>query len=127
MFFIWVFLGRKAKAMREWPSVPGRVLSSALVRNERDDQPYQLEARVAYSYSVAGTVLNGHRIALAGSGRRGAKAAVEYYRPGNEVEVFYDPKAPSSSVLEKQLSRNALVLPLGAIVFVLVGVVLLAV
>ena len=119
---IWLLLRKKRDAIRDWPSVDGRIVSSGLVRDDDKSSQY---ARVLYSYSVAGAPQTGSRIALAGGGERSARAAVDYYRPGNPVQVFYDPRKPSSSVLEREMSKNVLLLPFLAAVFALAGVIVL--
>jgi hypothetical protein len=121
LFAGWYFLRKKAKATGQWPSTRGRVVASDINRYRDTDGEYQEVVRVTYDYAVAGTTLRGNRISTSGSGSGTAKAKLARYRPGTEVDVFYDPGNPAVAVLERKLPGNVLVLPIVGTVFLIVG------
>ena len=123
---IWYWIRQKAKAITTWPSVRGRIVSSALERTKDLDNQWEEKAHVVYDYVVGGAALRASRIALGGSGRRGERAAVARYKAGSEVDVYYDPQKPSSAVLERQLAPTAWVLVVVGGLFAIVGAALTA-
>ncbi len=90
----------KSFRMRRWRAAPGRVTSS-------DIDPGTLSAprwEIEYEYTVDGRAYIGDRVALAQRRRHGYEDAMEQlrrYPQGQSVEVFYDPRDPAQSVLEK--------------------------
>lgn len=127
LFGGWYFLRKKAQATNQWPSVRGRVIASDINRYRDTDGEYREDVRVAYNYVVGGATLRGNRIGMSGSGSGTSKAKLARYRPGAEVDVFYDPANPAAAVLERKLPGNVLVLPIVGTVFLIVGVGALAI
>jgi hypothetical protein len=127
LFAGWYLLRKKAKATSQWPSTRGRVVASDINRYRDTDGEYQEDVRVTYNYAVAGTTLRGNRISTSGSGSGTAKAKLARYKPGTEVDVFYDPLNPVAAVLERKLPGNVLVLPIVGTVFLIVGACALAI
>lgn len=85
-----------AVASESWPSVTGRVLSSAVRRSGRTRR-----ARVRYAYEVRGKELIGTRIrCLEPVTLEWASTTAERYPVGAPVVVYYDPAQPTESVLE---------------------------
>lgn len=85
-----------AVASESWPSVTGRVLSSAVRRSGRTRR-----ARVRYAYKVRGKELIGTRIRyLEQVTLEWASTTASRYRAGTPVAVYYDPAEPRESVLE---------------------------
>jgi hypothetical protein len=104
---------RKAKAVRSWPTVPGRILdrgladhrggklSPHLVMGPRTYVPY-----VKYAYSVDGRdyvndrVYFGASATVAARGGRGAEAATRFVEGlPDPIPVRYDPRDPAQSFL----------------------------
>lgn len=95
----WYFLRRRAARSQNWPSASGRVVESKLVSFKDSDGNSSMEAQLRYTYEVAGAVLTGSTVAIAGGGR--PSKIVEKYPVGTAVQVFYDPNKPSMAVLER--------------------------
>ena len=111
---------RKARAMSHWPTVTGRISSSwAVLEGES----------IKYDYHVDGRTYVGHRVCWSPGGSSTADATAqelaEKYPPGRDVTVYYDPKHPSTAVLEPRNMRNALVSILFSIAFGFFGLVFL--
>ena len=98
----------RARRMTAWPSVRGRITSSALVKDSDpmlDGSPAYYP-RIRYAYVVAGREYCGQRRALinvgVGAALRGeARRVLGRYPVGSEVTVFYDPANPSEAILER--------------------------
>ncbi len=92
----------EARASESWPSTPGTVLSSKVVKQGgRGSHFYEVLA--TYDYEVAGLVHHGNRIGFYREGNfedaSDANAFVAHYKPGARVDVYYDPGAPDDAVL----------------------------
>lgn len=95
-----------------WTSTQGKVLESKVVRSlmASEDKGPGYEPSVQYEYSVAGKEYKGSQIALVQALRftRGrAEDIARQYREGSRVTVYYDPKDPSSSVLQRGMTTFA--------------------
>jgi|HubBroStandDraft_6_1064221.scaffolds.fasta_scaffold150017_2 TPR repeat protein len=110
MLLVWFFMRRKAQATLRWPSTPGRIVDSRVVKGVDQDGDLTTDASVTYAYSVGGASLKGNRVSI---GKRGARSSVQKYPSGTDVQVFYDPAKPSSAVLEPGGSGVTLVLVIG--------------
>jgi len=91
-----------------WPSAPGVVTASEVVRkiettadNDLQDVYY---ARPSYTYEVEGEVLTGRRIRVGAEPRftdqAKAQAVLAAYPAGAGVQVRYNPRKPSECALE---------------------------
>jgi Protein of unknown function (DUF3592). len=124
---------REAVAMKRWPVAKGRVLSST-VEQYRDiagagdfgsTRTHMTLYRpvVVYEYEAAGQRFRGDRIAQSPGFNRGvpifAEKTVERYPCGSAVDVHFNPKRPSESVLEPRV-------PAGWIFVLVIAVALLA-
>ena len=82
-------------------------------------------ASVTYAYTAGGTTLQGNRVSVGVTGGN-ARAIVQKYPAGTDVQVFYDPSKSSSAVLEpggsglKALLVVAVVVILGGMVIGLI-------
>jgi hypothetical protein len=121
---------KRAKAAQSWPSMPGTVMRSEVVRHESTDEDgsssVTFEPVVEYSFSVMGQPFTGKRIAF-GANRFNHNKAVEItarYPIGARPNVYYNPDKPKDSVLETSASGGKLFVILGG-VFSAVGLVAL--
>jgi hypothetical protein len=107
----------QVRAIREWPSAPGKVvISNSEVReirvldDSREDN-YRLEQRnfanIVYQYSVAGKQLRNNRVSI-GEDRGNFEVAetIVKYPVGTSVTVFYNPLHPNEAVLERDLPKG---------------------
>lgn len=86
-----------------WPTTPGVVVAGARVYagdSVEDGEP-TYNARVEYTYVVAGRQYRGNLVEALPSVKSGEQAArvVEGYPPGLEVEVYFHPDDPRLSLL----------------------------
>ncbi len=101
-----VYTRLAANAIKNWPSVRGTVLSSTVAHSFTkngtaltDPFPY-----ITYTYDVRGKTFKSYNFRPGGDlwpDEAAVKAVVAHYPKGAEVNVFYNPKNPSKSFLEK--------------------------
>ena len=108
---------REAAAMKRWPVAKGRVLSSVVEEYTADAGSGNFGATrarmtlyrpvVVYEYQVDGQRFRGDRIAQSPGMNKGvadfAEKVAQRYSSGSAVEVRYNPKRPSQSVLEPRV------------------------
>jgi hypothetical protein len=119
----------QAYASRHWPSVPGTVTSSKVVRHRgtgtgKSKSKDSFWAEVWYSYTVNEKTLSGNRVLYGDYGssdRSHAQRLVRRYPVGKEVSVHYSPKQPAKCVLEPGAKISTWVIPLSGTAFVLLG------
>ncbi len=118
----------KIRCVRRWPTIRGRVVSSAVhgsfKRIVDNDWHWIEEAVVNYTYTVAGRDYTSRRIAPVegNSGSRlRAEAKVAKHPVGSEVEVIYSPANPVEAYLSSSADTEWvfwLLLPVGAAMLV---------
>lgn len=107
----------QARAAREWPSTPGKVVISTSelrdvkVLDSERESGRKLEQRnfanVVYEYSVAGKSLRNNRVSI-GEDRGDFEVAetIAKYPVGTPVIVYYNPLHPNEAVLERDLPKG---------------------
>jgi len=123
---------------KDWPAAPGKIQSSKVqIGSSNSHEPartiqtgsrrrYSVDVR--YQYEVDGQKFEGSRLRFGKvSYKKRSKAQKEknLFLPGKEVEVFYDPANPQSSVLIKGIGLSWLAVGLGGAMFILGLVVLI--
>ena len=100
---------RKINAMKNWPSIKGTVISSAIEQRASNNNRNQVNYPVVnYSYQVDGNIYQGDRIAPGYEvGGSGAIKVIKKYPVGEQVIVFYNPQNPSEAVLERKAPAQA--------------------
>jgi hypothetical protein len=93
-----IYQSARAQMPEEWPSVDGFIVS-AVVDSSFSSQGPRRCAKIDYEYSVESIVYSGGRVTICGNCMN-AEAAVDHYRPGDRVSVFYSSGDPSRAVLE---------------------------
>jgi hypothetical protein len=112
---------KRAKAAQSWPSMPGTVVRSEVVRHESTDEDgsssVSYEPVVHYEYAVMGQPFTGKRIAFGANNFDHKKAAeiVARYPVGARANVFYNPDKPQDAVLETVAAGGKLFVILGAV------------
>jgi hypothetical protein len=100
------FVGGKldeAVSAKNWPTVPGEVVSSRVAGNNRQSIPL-----VEYRYEVGGATFTGERVSVLGTlGRETAGQTVSRYPAGAAVSVHHDPDDPASAVLDTTVGPEA--------------------
>jgi hypothetical protein len=101
---------REVRRARTWPSIPGKVVISKIESRERggvrsnDAQRSGNYPKIVYEFEVAGEIQHGERVSI-GEAMPGVdvESTLARYPVGTAVQVFYDPKDPTQSVLERDL------------------------
>lgn len=112
----------------KWPAVPGVVAVSDLQRS-RGEGGFTYRAEISYRYLVDGTELVsnraqfGDRIELSWSS--GAVRLLQKYPVGRSVNVYYNPYDPEEAVLETGVSRYLFAMFIGAVIFLIMGIMAL--
>lgn len=81
---------------RKWKTTKGKILEIAVTGFDEDF------ITVKYEYTVRNTKYIGERFNISQGSVGGATEIVKRYRPGNTVDVIYDPKNPRSSALIRE-------------------------
>jgi hypothetical protein len=122
----------RAIASSDWPSVTGTIVTSEVVREQRRDSDGRrttvYRADIAYEYEVDGARYLGDSVAVgdfSSSSRARADRITRQYPVDAQVEVFYDPEEPVTSLLEPGVSAKAFAMPGIGAVFLAAGLVML--
>lgn len=109
LLFDYVVSNLVAGASRFWPSVQGQIVLSQIMRSTDTSNGHSsttYEPKVQYTYTVNGIVYQGHRIGfgmtVSGS-REEAEQALKPYPVGAACMIYYGPKNPAVSVLERKV------------------------
>ena len=99
---------RSVKRSAAWPQVKGNVLASSVVESHSQSGT-SYRAEVKYEYAVDGVHYTSDRIKFGWqkTRKRATKATAERYPAGSSVRVYYNPRKPSSSVLERETDRGS--------------------
>jgi len=128
---------RLASASLRWPTATGRVTHCEVIeeiveeKTEHDNRPttsklvhrYQVDLRYAYRVGkrdFIGTEVDWNGTMISSLREVAAEAAAKY-RPGQSVQVYYDPDQPGQAVLEPASRQGALGPLIGAAVCAVVG------
>ena len=119
------FLGahRYSKRAANWPSVRGRIVSSAteLFRETRDGRTTTMwRPAVEFAYEVHGHAYRSRQIKLnveVSGSQSAAEKVVARYPAGNEVEVHYEPANPSNAALENPTGATWILLVVALALF----------
>ena len=122
-FVLWYFQRKKAQATLSWPAAQGIINDARLVSTQDSDGSMNTKAAITYAYSIGAAPYYGNRISISSAGN--PQNQVNRYRPGTQVQVFYDPANPASSVLERGAS-GLWVWPIVGAVAIVIGLVALA-
>ena len=121
---------REAREAKGWTKVQGRIINTTVRTYSPVGTTRQERVRlrtyfpeITYTWTVDGQVHTGDRYAL-GEGhpdyqeREEARKAAAAFPAGQNIDVFYNPKDPSSAVLDPAMKSGALVpLPIGLLFF----------
>jgi len=103
-----------ARASRDWPTVPGRVVRSEIRANRRANGLPGFRTLIRYAYVVDDEEYEGREVAGGEFPYRSARSAnrrVAAYPVGELVTVRYSPDDPEIAVLETAMSIDVLYLP----------------
>lgn len=109
-----------------WPSVPGKVISS-VVESHRSDDGTTYSAEVHFEYDIEGVTHASNRVGVGSvstSNPSGARKTVNRYPAGKVVDVFYNPEDPDYGLLETGVRGETWFLPVFGGIFFTVGSVL---
>lgn len=122
------------RRIAQWPRAAGVITESGMEsgtsrRREQDGTEIvytSYRANVRYTYTVEGKTLRGDRIERepVWTDRHVVQRSLQRYPVGREVEVLYDPDAPTTACLEVNRSTGAVILLSMGCVFLFVALVL---
>jgi hypothetical protein len=107
----------QVRAARNWPATPGKVMVSTsevrsveVLDDERSDHKSAEQrnfANIVYHYNVGGRPLSNNRVSI-GEDRGNVDVAgtIRRYPVGKAVTVYYNPRDPKESVLERDLPKG---------------------
>jgi hypothetical protein len=119
----------RAKASVDWPTSPGKVLSSS-VKHERDSDGVTYYAKVVYEFNVNNTTYSGKRIAYGDGGTSDpshAQKIVNQYPQDKNVTVHYMPSNPKECLLEVGVKGQAYCTPTFGLFFFTFGLIFIIV
>jgi len=132
-FFMWNSSAKEYKSSKNWSFVNGNIVKSSIIqKREWDSEKKKYEITyypdVKYTYGVNGVNYVGKRITFSdyGSGsRKKIRKILRKYSTGMLVKVFYNPKNPAKSVLEKRLGIGGYMLLFVSVMFIGGGLLLM--
>lgn len=99
----------KANSSLSWRSVEGTITESIL----DGSRPENTSPRIKYSYFVDASEYSNTNVKFGKSVRIKSEAqkAIDKFKAGSKVQVFYNPLKPQNSVLEPGVDKSSLLLP----------------
>lgn len=117
ILFAAIYKSLQVRAASEWPSTPGKVVTSdsqvrqiRVIDRSREDG-YRLEPRnfanIVYEYSVSGEKLSNNRVSIDDDrGDFGIAEIIARYPVGAAVTVYYNSRHPREAVLERDTPKG---------------------
>ena len=99
LFAAMLYVRYSINAVKDWPSTPGTITESRAITNySRKGQPW-----ISYKYEVNGKKHTGYGITPGAeiNDPAFAREVLTRFPKGAEVTVYYNPKNPSSAVLDR--------------------------
>ncbi len=132
-FFMWKSSAKEYKSSKNWPSVSGTIIKSSIIQKREWDSKKKkykntFYPNLQYTYGVNGVNYVGSRITFsdyASNSRKAIRKILRKYPNGAQVKVYYNPKNPAKSVLEKRLGIGGYMLFLVSVMFFIGGLLLL--
>jgi hypothetical protein len=119
---------RLTRAVLQWPTAEGVIEASEAYPVE-GSQGARWRPHVTYSYTVGGQVVTATRVALGKAALEADQAAAEHYLRlyprGSAVQVFFNPRQLTESVIDARTPRTVYVNLVFGAVLALVGPLLL--
>ena len=120
-----VFKSIQVRKAARWVQGEARITSSKVVTTRHRFQGEAIKVKnepsVTYEYAVGAETFHGDRISFGDTPADGIEAALKRYSTGVRVPVFYDPKDPTESVLDRDSPVKLGCLWAGAAIALLVG------
>lgn len=118
----------KGMRSKNWPTALGVVTDAQVSMHYDDEGTRMYKPEVAYRYDADGLEYNGNKRTFgeySSSNRRRAEKIVGQYRPGSQVQVYYNPEDPGVAVLEPGTSWVLAIFLLFPVVFIGIGLAVL--
>ena len=97
---------KRARASVEWPTAPGRIVTSEVDSHTNDEGRTSYSSEIEYVYTVEGIEYQSNGVVLGGH-EYDARRTVGRYPVGLAVEVAYDSRKPHLAVLEPGVESQA--------------------
>lgn len=130
LFILSFFLYKKSKNSTKWNNVKGIILQADLDELVMEaDTPVTYKTSVEYSYIVDTKTYYSKRIFygdfLRHSSLWNTKKLMGKYKKGNVVDVYYNPKNPNDTVLQRGIHIDVIIIFLTSLFLLLVGIILI--
>ena len=113
----------RARESITWPTIEGHVIRSEMTWGSSHDST-TYKAEVLYNYQLSSVTYSSNRVGFGDYGSSDsshARTILNRYPTGISVQVHYNPKSPELSVLETGVHGATYFLPLGGLLFFVVG------
>jgi hypothetical protein len=94
---------RKAAAARQWPSVPGEIITSEVLASPGSEGGTSYSPKIVYRYQLGGQTYESRRLSVArdweGWPESRIRSTVNQYPVGQKVQVYYNPQNTDDAVL----------------------------
>lgn len=113
------FVTLRGMRTNQWPATTGRIIESKV--NESPGKGRKYVVSVRYAYEVDGQKFEGNSMGYGTKdySRSRARKELSLFPMGKEVQVYYDPAAPSQCVLFKGIGLSWLAITIGLIQLVI--------
>ncbi len=130
--FYGVYVIQKSMQSKNWPNTEGIITNSKIEVNERTIHKAKItetktyyEPNVTYDYEIEGVSYLSNKIFLgqySSTSYNYASDIISKYSVGKKVTVYYDPKDPSTAILESGISLRNFIALLTGLAFIVVGI-----
>ena len=110
---------RRARASASWSTAPGVVEKSYVTIHRRTRHVH-----IVYSYEVQATSYRSNRVAFGSYSPAAGRRWLRQYPVGASVAVYFDPRDPSTSVLEPRPVEGNWVMPSFGALFLAAGLLM---
>ena len=109
LFFRLFYLIRAIQSSN-WASIEGKIIESSIRRVKLRSPKYL--PKIIYEYSVEGISYTSNRLSFSEYMRfhRSCQRVIDRYPTGKSITVYYDPKNPKNSVIQKGRIKSAILL-----------------
>ena len=109
LFFRLLHLIRAIQS-RNWASIEGKIIESSIRRVKLRSPKYL--PKIVYEYSIEGISYISNQLSFSEYMRfyRSCQGVIDRYPAGKSVTVYYDPKNPKNSVIQKGRIKSAILL-----------------
>ena len=102
---LFIRASKKIKDSRSWPTTSGLITHSSVESGVGPNHVFVFSPKIVYEYEVGGKRFTSSQLAIIEHNTASedlAREKADKYAPGQQVEVYYDPKNPAFAILNRQ-------------------------